>query len=86
MPVVEADERPVGGQLVSLERALRMIADHKRGIVRPEQLVDLGHEPARVAELEAVPARRELVQCSGEAVVVAPEVRGQLPEHRPHLW
>src|SRR5919197_1047633 len=50
--IVEADEGPVRGHLVGLERAAGVIADHEGGAVRAQQLVDLRGEPARMAELE----------------------------------
>src|SRR5215467_2892034 len=62
MPVVEADEGPLGGDLVGLELALGRVADHERDAVPPQQLVDVLAEPARVAELEAVAALRQLLE------------------------
>src|SRR5438067_585815 len=56
---VEADERPVRGQLARLERPAPVVADHESRAVRPQELVDLGREPALVPELEAVPPTRE---------------------------
>ena len=50
-----------------------------------QERVDVAVEPALVAELEAVAARRELVERGGEALVVAPEVRRQLPDDRAEL-
>src|SRR5580765_506908 len=82
---VEADERPVGRQGVLLKRPARVVADHERDAVLTQQGVHRFDEPALVPELEAMPAGRELRQGGGEAVVVAPEVRRQLPEHGPEL-
>src|SRR5215213_9018157 len=39
--VVQADEGPVGGQLVALKRTLGVIADHQRRSVRAQQVHDL---------------------------------------------
>ncbi len=83
--LVEPHERPVGGQLMSLERALGRVADHKRGVVAAKQVVDGRVEPALVAKLEAVAPRRKLLQGRGEALVVTVEVGGELPQHRAHL-
>ena len=51
----------------------------------PQQRVDVLVEPARVAELEAVTAGRKLVQRRAQALQVASEVPGQLPQDRPQL-
>src|SRR3954464_11791503 len=62
-----------------------MVADGQRDLVPAQQLVDLVAEPARVAELEAVHARRQAVERTGQRVVVALEPLRQLPEHRAEL-
>src|SRR5690348_8432756 len=83
--VVEADERPVRGQLASLERPLGMVADGQRGLPLAEQGVDVGREPALVAELDGVAPGRECVEKGCEPLVVAVEIARKLPEHRPEL-
>src|SRR5215212_928139 len=55
--MVEADERPVGGERVRLEPALGMVLDNERDAVLAQQVADRGVEPARVTELEAVAPR-----------------------------
>ena len=65
---------------------LRVVADHERGAVRAQQLVDRLREPALVAELEAVAARAAAAASApAEPVVVALEVRRELPHDRPEL-
>src|SRR4051812_21772942 len=84
--VVEAHERPVRREHVSLEVLhLWTVADHERGAVRAQQLVDGIREPARVAELEAVAPGRKGGERRSETVVVALERRGQLPQDRAEL-
>ena len=82
---MEPDERPIGGQLARLERPARVVADDQRRLVLAQQRVDVRPEPALVAELERVPAGRDPLQGSGQPLVVALEVRRQLPEDRPEL-
>src|SRR6266516_560149 len=84
-PVVEADERPVGGELMRLERAGGRVADHERDPVRAQELVDLVGEPALVPELEAVPAGRQLLERLPQPLVIPAERARQLPEHRAEL-
>ena len=62
-----------------------MVADHERGAVRAELLVDRLREPALVPELEAVAARRQQRERAAEPVVVAVEVRRELPHDRAEL-
>src|SRR5436190_8150993 len=83
--VVEADERPVGRQLMRLERALRRVADYQGRAAASEERIDLVREPAGVAELEAVPTRRKVLKRGCEPLVVAVKVLRQLPEDRPQL-
>src|SRR5581483_10926625 len=83
--VVEAEEREVCGQLTGLKRPPRIIPDHERDPVPAKQLVRLLHEPARMAELEGMPAGRQLLEREGEPVVVPRKVGWELPEHRPEL-
>jgi hypothetical protein len=83
--VVKADECPRCGQLMRLERPLRVVADDERRPMLAQELVDLRREPALVPELEAVPPRAERLERRPQTVVVAVEVRGELPENRPHL-
>src|SRR5581483_1210834 len=86
--VVEADERPVCGEDVGLERVnLRPVADHERDAVLAQQRVDVLCEPRRVPELDAVTLLRpvEPRERVREPVVVALERRRQLPEDRAHL-
>src|SRR5438874_7606527 len=71
--VVEADERPIGRELVRLERLdLGPVSDHERRSVTAEKGVDVLHEPARMAELEAVALvrPREPLERGREPVVV----------------
>src|SRR3954452_9558978 len=84
-PVVEADDGEVGRQLVRLPGAVGAVADDQRDAVPAQRVEDLRDEPARVAELEGMPAGRQVVQGVGQARVVAAEVGGQLPEDGPHL-
>src|SRR5439155_24942318 len=84
-PVVEANVGPIRGDLVGLERALRVIADHQRGAMATQQDVDLLGEPARVPELEAVATLRQTLQRRPEAIIVALEALRQLPQHRAEL-
>ena len=56
---VQAQERPRRGDLARGEGPLGVVGDHQRGIVAREQPVDGGGEPARMAELESVPAGRQ---------------------------
>src|SRR5207244_49488 len=81
----DLDERPVGGELVGLEGAFGVVADHERDAALPEQLVDVVREPARMPKLEAVAARRQLGKGSRQPVVVAVEILRQLPQHRSEL-
>src|SRR5581483_1836303 len=83
--VVEAEEGEVGGQLAGLEGPSRIVADHERDAVAPEQLVGLADEPARVPELERVAAGREPCQRVRQPLVVPRKVGRQLPEHRAEL-
>src|SRR5262245_35525727 len=50
-----------------------------------EQLIDLIREPALVAELERVPARRQFRQGVGESLLVTVEALRELPEDRSEL-
>src|SRR5690242_19900105 len=52
--VVEADERPVRGQLARLKLPVGVVADRNRRLVFPEQRVHVLCEPALVAEFERV--------------------------------
>src|SRR5215210_3226002 len=82
---MEADEGPVGRQLVRLKWTSRGVAYHERCVVLAKKVVDLRHEPALVAELEAVAARWELAQRRAQPLVVSVKVARQLPEHRREL-
>src|SRR5687768_4966367 len=62
-----------------------MIPDHECDAVLAKDLVDLLHEPARVAELEAVASPRQAFESRFEALVVTMEVAWKLPEDRPEL-
>jgi len=58
---VEAHERPVGGEDMSLEGLdLGAVADHEGRVVRAQQLVHRLGEPAGVPELERVPTGGKL--------------------------
>src|SRR5262245_842917 len=85
MAVMEPDERPVRCQLGRLERPAWMVADHQRAAAPSEELVHRGLEPALVAELEAVALGWELAERLREQLVVALEVRWQLPDDRSEL-
>src|SRR6266540_6171869 len=80
IPVVEADEGPIGRQLMRLEGTFRVIADHERNAVRAQQLVDFRREPALVAELEAVAPCREPAERCAQAFVVPPKIAWELPQ------
>src|SRR6185503_9342759 len=71
---VEADEGPVGRELERLERPARIVAVDECHAVAAQQVVDRLGEPAGMAELEAVAARRKALERGAEAVVVAVEV------------
>src|SRR5918999_6331889 len=79
-PIVEADEGPIGRQLVGLKSALWVIPDDERGAVLPEERVDVVGEPARMAEFEAMAARRQARERRGQALVVPVEVAGKLTQ------
>src|SRR6185295_1034940 len=83
--VVEADVRPVAGELVRLERPPRVVADDECGAVGPQQFVHVRNEPALVPELEAVAPGRKLRKPAREPLDVSPEVARELPEHRSEL-
>jgi hypothetical protein len=85
MGVVEPYERPIGGELARLERPARVVGDHECGAVGAQLLVDGLREPALMAKLEAVPTGRQQRQRAAEPVVVALEVRGELPHDRAQL-
>src|SRR5439155_24747618 len=82
---VEANERPVGHQLMGLERPAWRVADHERRPVLAQERVDVLAEPALVPELEAVATGRKAVERLRQPLVVAPEVGGQLPEDGAEL-
>jgi hypothetical protein len=50
-----------------------------------QEIVDVGREPALVAELEAVPPAWQRLERIRQPLVVAMEVRRQLPEDRAEL-
>lgn len=83
--MVEADERPVGGQLARLERPLRRVADDEGDTVLTQERLDVRLEPAPVAKLEAMATRGQTLEGRREPLVVAMEVGGKLPEHRSEL-
>jgi len=65
---------------------MKRLTDMDRGVKRLlERLEHLVAEPALVAELEGVAAGRQAVEGEGQALVVAAERLGQLPEHGAHL-
>ena len=79
--------RPVGGQdLGRRHAAQRVVADHQRRAVPAQERVDRLGEPARVAELERVAARGQVLERRGEALVVAPEALRQLPQRPGRAW
>jgi hypothetical protein len=53
---VEAEIGPVGAALLGLEAALRMVGDDERHLMGSQEGCGLGHEPARMAELERLAA------------------------------
>src|SRR5688572_5875246 len=85
-PPVHADEGPVGRHLVRLKGPLGVVADDERRARASQELVYLRREPARVAKLEgvAVAARQQLERLR-QALVVAVEGLGKLPQQRPQL-
>src|SRR4051794_34158019 len=84
-PVVEPDVGPIGGDLAGFELAPGVVGDDEGGVVLAELVVDVGHEPARVPELETVPTRRHRSEGGSKPLVVAVEGLGELPEDRPEL-
>src|SRR5438093_5454298 len=80
--VVEAHEGEVRRGRRLGERPARVVGQDGRDAVLAQERVDLGRKPALVAELEGVAAGRQLGQRAREALVVAPELRRQLPEQR----
>jgi hypothetical protein len=83
--VVEAQVGPVRGHDLRRRLAPAAVVDDERGAVLAQQRPYRLGEPARVAQLERVPARREVGERVGEPVVVAAEGVGQLPQHRAEL-
>jgi len=82
---VQAHERPVGGQLVRLERTFRRVPDHERRPVLAQNRVHVGHEPALMPELETVATCGQTLERRCQAFVIALERPRQLPEHRSEL-
>ena len=80
---VEAHVAPRRRRAVRLKGALGVVAEDERDAMRAQQLVDLVHEPAAVAKLERVPALREARESLRQALVVALERLGQLPQNWP---
>src|SRR5581483_11334943 len=77
---VEAQVRPRRSE------DLTLAGEHERGAVVMEQVVHVVGEPALVPELEGVQlGHRKRREGGAEALVVAWEVRRQLPEERPAL-
>jgi len=62
-----------------------VVGDHQCGAVSTQEPVDRLREPALVTELEAVAAGWQQRKRAAEAIVVALEVRGKLPDDRPKL-
>ena len=61
------------------------VGDDECGVVAAKEVVHGSGEPARVPELEGVPARSQRLERGFEDAVVALEVRRQLPEDRAEL-
>src|SRR5215218_4118317 len=70
---------------MSLKSPLRVVSDDERSAVLSEEPVDLVGEPARMAEFEAMAARRQSRESAREALVVPVEVARKLPQDRAHL-
>src|SRR5436190_14604771 len=84
---MEADIRPVRGQLVCLKGVhMRPVGDRERDSMLAQERVRVLDEPGRVAELDAVAQltwqQRERVR---EPFVVSAERRRELPEDRSEL-
>src|SRR5213079_740416 len=82
---VKPDVGPARRELVGLEWPLGVVADHERRPMAAKELVHLGHEPAFVAELEAVAALGQLLEGGLQTLVVPLEVGRELPQDRSHL-
>ena len=78
---MQAHVAPSGGRLIALEPSARVVAHDERAAVCAQQGMDLGREPALVAELERMAPGRQLFQGSSKEPIVAAKVLGQLPQH-----
>src|SRR5581483_6064010 len=77
---MEADVRP------RRREDLALAGEHERRAVLAQECVDVFGEPGLVAELERMPlAGRERFERRAQPVVIAREVRRQLPEERAEL-
>lgn len=79
--VVEAQEREARRELPRLERAAGVVADHERDSGSAQRVIRVADEPRGVAELERVPAARQVRECMLEPLVAAREIRWELPEN-----
>src|SRR6476469_1710330 len=79
-PVVEAQIGDLAGWPCVGQRTASVVGDHQRSAVLFQQPADRRHEPARVAELEAVAGGRQQLKGGGKGGIVAVEVPRQLPE------
>src|SRR4029453_12960700 len=83
--IAQPEVTPVRRDLEGRGRLLG-VGDAERGIGDAQALVDVGGEPALVAELEGTAKpRRKLGEESAQAVEILPEVGRQLEEHGPQL-
>src|SRR4029077_12875660 len=82
---VKAEVGPLRRDLMSLEGALRVVADDQRSAMPAKQLVHLGDEPALMPKFEGVTRLRQLLERRAEAIVVALDARRELPQDRSHL-
>jgi hypothetical protein len=82
---VEPKVAPACGADPRRWRGGRTVCDYQRGAVPAEKLVDVRREPARIAKFEGVAARRQRLECGLKNIVIAGEVRRQLPEDRREL-
>src|SRR5262249_31633036 len=68
---MQAHVAPCGGRLVALEGPARVVAHDERTAVCAQQGMDLGREPALVAELERMAPGRQLFQGTSQEPNVA---------------
>src|SRR5439155_20818966 len=82
---VKADERPARREVMRLERPRGRVADHESRAVLAQKRIDVIDEPARVAELDAMPPGRQPLECLRQSLIVASKGRRQLPQDGTEL-